>query len=95
MCSYMIQYSPTYANYGSLQGPFVVDNNLVRSAPREEKSSKRDSKYSQPRWCPSGLSRTKKIVAAAEARINGAQAVAMPARSLFTKQVWRPKKVIT
>jgi hypothetical protein len=36
----MIQYSPTYANYGSLQGPFVVDNNLVRSAPRKEQQER-------------------------------------------------------
>jgi hypothetical protein len=63
MRSYMIQYPPTYVNHGSIQRTIGLDNNLVGSASINSKRGHKDSdesKYSQPRWCPSGLTHTKK-----------------------------------
>jgi hypothetical protein len=77
MCSYMIQYPPTYVNHGSMQRPIVLDNNLVGSASINSKGGHKDSdesKYSESRWCPSGFNSytKKKIATDAEERINGA-----------------------
>jgi len=100
MQSYIIQYPSTYANYGSLQRPFVVDNNLVRNAPIDakggEKDNKGDSNYSQPRWCPSGLSHIQKRILQRMRKQGSIEqhAEVMPAKSAATKQVWSPKQVI-
>ena len=64
MQSYYIQYHPMYPNYGLPQRPVVSSNNLVKQdidcSKADEKGSKRDSKYLQPKWCPSGLSHAQK-----------------------------------
>ena len=64
MRSYYIQYPPMYPNHTLLQRPIVATNNLVKQdvdcSKEDEKSKKQDSKYLQPRWCPSGLSLTQK-----------------------------------
>ena len=64
MQSYYIQYPPMYPNYVLLQRPIVANNNPVKQdidcSKADEKGSKRDSKYLQPKWCPSGLSHTQK-----------------------------------
>ena len=77
MQSYYIQYHPMYPNYVSPQRPVVSSNDLVKQdidcSKADEKGSKRDSKYLQPKWCPSGLSHTQKKVASyAQEGDNGA-----------------------
>jgi len=53
-----------YPNNSSSQRLIVAINNLVKKDldcnKEEGKSAKQDSKYLQLRWCPSGLSHTKK-----------------------------------
>jgi len=53
-----------YPNYALPQRPVVANNNLIKKdvgcSKADEKSTKEDSKYLQPRWCPSGLSHTQK-----------------------------------
>jgi hypothetical protein len=99
MRSYMIQYSPTYVNHDSMQRPIVLDNNLVGSASINSKGGHKDndeSKYSQPRWCPSGLTHTQKR-RLQRMRKQGSmeqRAAVIPTRSAITKQVWRPKQVV-
>jgi hypothetical protein len=97
---YMIQYPPTYVNHGSIQKMFIAGNNLVKSTPISAKGGDKDckgeSKYSQSRWCPSGLSHTQKR-RLQRLRKQGSmeqQAVVIPARSAATKQVWMPKQVV-
>ena len=61
MQSYYIQFPPMYPNYASPQRPIVASNDLVKGDFNCSKEDVRqDSKYLQPRWCPSGLSRTQK-----------------------------------
>ena len=64
MQSYYIQYPPMYPNHALLQRPIVASNNLVQQnvncSKENEKSKEQDSKYLQPRWCPSDLSHTQK-----------------------------------
>jgi len=59
---YYIQYPTVHPNYASPQRPVVASNNLVKKdidcSKVDEKDAKQDSKYLQPRWCPSGLSHT-------------------------------------
>jgi hypothetical protein len=99
MRSYMIQYPHTYVNHGSMQRPIVLDNNLVGSASINSKGGHKDndeSKYSQPRWCLSGITHTQKG-RLQQMRKQGSmeQRVAVIlARSTITKQVWRPKQVV-
>jgi hypothetical protein len=61
MQSYYIQYPSMYPSCVSPR-PIVTSNNLVKRylycSKESEKSMKPDSKYLQPRWCPSGLSHT-------------------------------------
>ena len=58
---YYIQYPSMYSSCIS-QRP--ISNNLVKKdlncSKEGEKNVKKDSKYLQPRWCPSGLSHTQK-----------------------------------
>ena len=61
---YYIQYLTMYPNYDLPQRPVVSSNDLVKQnidcSKADEKGSKRDSKYLQPKLCPSGLSHTQK-----------------------------------
>ena len=60
---YYIQYPSMYPSCVSPR-PVVTSDNLVKRdlncSKEGEKSIKQDSKYLQPRWCPSGLSHTQK-----------------------------------
>jgi len=53
-----------YPNHALLQRPIIASNNPVKQdvdcSKENEKSKEQDSKYLQPRWCPSGLSHTQK-----------------------------------
>jgi hypothetical protein len=65
MNSYMIQYPVAYSNYNALQRPIVCNSNLVKNnvyatIKQGENSNKQKAKEMQSRWCPSGLSHTKK-----------------------------------
>jgi hypothetical protein len=101
MQPYVIQYSPPCPNYGSMQRPIVASNNLDKSAPNDhkvyEKDSKGNAKSPQPRWCPSGLSYTQKrrLQRMRKQKSMEQRAEVKPARSAATKQVWRPKQVVS
>jgi len=62
MQSYYIQYPPIYPSHTSSQRLIVASNNLVKRdidcSMADEKSEKQDSRYLQPKWCPTGLSQT-------------------------------------
>ena len=53
-----------YPNHALLQRPIIASNNPVEQdvdcSKENEKSKEQDSKYLQPRRCPSGLSHTQK-----------------------------------
>ena len=86
-----------YPNHALLQRPIVASNNPVKQdvdcSKENEKSKKQNSKYLQPRWCPSGLSHTQKRrlqrMHKKEAMEQHVEAV--PKMSAITKKVWRPK----
>ena len=63
MQAYGIQYPISYSKYGSSQRPITTNDNLAKigaCAKQCENNSKQDYKYTQPRWCPSGLSHIQK-----------------------------------
>ena len=99
--SYFIQYPPIYPNCGTSQRSIVASNNLVRKdlycSKEGEKSMKQDSKYLQPRWCPSGLSHTQKrrLQRMRKKESMEQQAEVVPAKSATMKPVWRPKQVVS
>jgi len=72
MQSYFIQYPPIYPNCGTSQRLIVASNNLVKKdlycSKEGKKSMKQDSRYLQPRWCPSSLSHTQKKKVATDAQ---------------------------
>jgi hypothetical protein len=90
-----------YPNHTSPRRPIVVNNDLVKKDidcnKADEKGVKQDSKYLQPRWCPSGLSHTQKRrlqrMRKKEAMEQHVEAV--PKMSAITKKVWRPKQVVS
>jgi hypothetical protein len=79
-----------------MQRPIVLDNNLVGSVSINSKWGYKDSdesKYSQPRRCPKGLTHTQKrrLQRMWKQGSMEQRAVVIPARLAITKQVWRPK----
>ena len=101
MQSYYIQYPSIYPNHASPQRPIVASNNLVKKgvdcSKEVEKSAKQDSKYLQPRWCPSGLSHTQKrrLQRMRKKESMEKQVEVIPARLATIKQVCRPKQVVS
>jgi hypothetical protein len=101
MKSYMIQYPIAHPNYGELQRPITYNNNLVKNNvcttfKQGGDSNEQNYKRMQPRWCPSGLSRTQKrrLQRLQKQRSMEQPTVVTPMRSATTKQVWRPKQVV-
>ena len=98
MVLYYIHYPPLYPSYAS-QRP--ISDNLIKKnidcSKECEKSIKQDSKYIQPRWCPSGLSHTQKrrLQRMRKKESMEQQAKVLPARSATMKQVRRPKHVVS
>jgi len=98
MQSYYIHYPPIYPSFAS-QRP--ISDNLVKrdtNCSKEcEKNIKQDSKYLQPRWCPSGLSHTQKrrLQRMRKKESMEQQAEVVPAKSATIKPVWRPKQVVS
>ena len=61
MQSYYIQYLSIHPNHVSPQRSIGASNNMVkRDIDCSKADEKQDSKYLQPKWCPSGLSHTQK-----------------------------------
>ena len=86
-----------YLNHALPRRPIVVNNDLVKKdidcSKADEKGVKQDSKYLQPRWCPSGLSHTQKR--SLQRMCMERQAEVEPTKSAATKKVWRPKQIIS
>ena len=79
--------------------PIVASDNLVQQdvdcSKGNEKSKEQDSKYLQPRWCPSGLSHTQKrrLQRMRNKEAMEQQVEAVPKTSAIMKKVWWPKQV--
>ena len=90
MQSYYIHYPPIYPSFAS-QRP--IKDNLVKKdidcSKECEKSIKQDSKYLQPKWCPSDLSHTQKwrLQQMRKKEFMEQQAEVVPVRSVTMKQV--------
>ena len=99
MQSYYIKYPPMYPN--NAKRPIVASNNLVQQnvncSKENEKSKEQDSKYLQPRWCPSVLSHTQKrrLQRMRKKEAMEQQVEAVPKTSTTMKMVWRPKQVVS
>jgi len=98
MQSYYIHYPPIYSSFAS-QRP--ISDNLAKKnidcSKECEKNIKQDSKYLQPKWCPSGLSHTQKrrLQRMRKKESMEQQAEVIPTRSTTMKQVWKPKQVVS
>ena len=98
MQSYYIHYPSMYPKYASPQIPIVANNDPVkRDFGCSKEDMKQDSKYLQPRWCPSGLSHTqKRRLQHMHKRESMEQQVEVePIKSVGMKKVWRPKQVVS
>ena len=89
-----------YPNHALLQRLIVASNNPVKQdvdcSKENGKSKEQDSKYLQPRWCPSGLSHTQKQRLQRMRKESMEQQVeAVPKTSAIMKKVWRPKQVVS
>ena len=98
MQSYYIQYPPMYPNHA--RRPIVANNNPVKQdidcSKENEKSKEQDSKYLQPRWCPSGLSHTQKRRLQRMRKEAMEQQVETVLKTSATMMmVWRPKQVVS
>ena len=79
------------------QRPIVTSNDLVKGDFNCSKEDVRqDSKYSQPRWCPSGLSRTQKrrLQRLRKQETMGQEVEVKPTKPIAMKKVWRPKQIV-
>ena len=98
---YCIQYPPMYPNYALPQRPVVSSNDLVKwdidCSKADEKGAKQDSKYLQPKWCPTGLShiQNRRLQRMCKKESMEQQVEVIPTRSATVKQVWRPKQVVS
>ena len=96
--SYYIQYPSVYPNCTS-QRP--ISNNLVKKGPNcskeGEKDVKENSKYLQPRWCPSDLSHTqeRRLQCLRKQESMEQQVDVEPTKPVIMKKVWRPKQIIS
>jgi hypothetical protein len=100
MQPYIVQYSPPYSKCGTLQRPIACKSNLVKGyvctdIKQGEGSNKQHAKGMQPRWCPSGLSRTqkRKLQRLRKREAMEQQTEEKPAKPTRTRQEWRPKQV--
>ena len=90
-----------YLNHALPRRPIVASNNLVQQdvdcSKADEKDAKQDSKYLQPRWCPSGLTHTQKrrLQRMRKKEAMEQQVEATLGRSVNMKKVWQPKQVVS
>ena len=100
MQSYYIQYPSMYPSCVTPR-PIVTSNNLVKRnlycSKEGEKSTKPDSKYLQPRWCPSGLSHTQKrrLQHLRKQESMEQQVEVEPTKPVAMKKVWRLKQIVS
>ena len=98
MQSYYIQYPFIYPSCTS-QRP--ISNNLVKKDidcnKEGAKNLKQDSKYLQPRWCPSGLSHTQKrrLQCLRKQESIEQQVEVELTKPVAMKKVWRPKQIVS
>ena len=98
MQPYYIQYPSIYPNCIT---PRPISNNLVGKDPNcskeGEENVKKDSKYLQPRWCPSGLSHTQKrrLQRLHNQEKMEQQVEVQPTKPVAMKKVWRPKQIVS
>ena len=96
--SYYSQYPSMYPSCIS-QRP--ISNNLVEKdlncSKEGEKDVKENSKYLQPRWCPSGLSHTQKrrLQHLRKQESMEQQVEVEPTKPVAMKKVWRPKQIVS
>ena len=87
-----------YPNYASPQRPIVASNDLVKRAFNcSKEDGRQDSKYLQPRWCPSGLSHTQKrrLQRMHKKEAMEQQVEAVSKTLAITKEVWQLKQVVS
>ena len=90
-----------YPNHALLQRSIVASNNPdkqdVDCSKKNVKSKEQDSKYVQPRWCPSSLSHTQKrrLQRMRKKEAMEQQVEAVPKTSAIMKKVWRLKQVVS
>ena len=95
---YYIQYPSIYPNC-ILQRP--ISNNLVKKdfncSKEDENNVKKDSRYLQPRWCPSGLTHTQKrrLQRLRNQEKMEQQVEVQPTNPVAMKKVWRPKQIVS
>ena len=98
MQPYYIQYPSIYPSCIS-QRP--ISNNLIKKdlncSNESEKNVKEDSKYLQPRWCPSGLSHTQKrrLQHLSKQETMEQQVEVKQIKPVAMKKVWRPKQIVS
>jgi len=86
-----------YPNYASPQRPMVVSNDLVKKDfGCSKEGMKQDSRYLQPRWCPSGLSHPQKrrLQRLRKQESMEQQVEIEPTKPIAMKKVWRPKPIV-
>jgi len=109
-CYTSLDYSRMYIQPYYSQYPFMypsctsqrpISNNLVENdlncSKEGEKDVKENSKYLQPRWCPSGLSHTQKrrLQRLHKQESMEQQVDVEPTKPVIMKKVWRPKQIIS
>ena len=105
-----LDYSMMYIQPYYSQCPFMypscisqrpISNNLVEKDlncnKKGEKDVKKNSKYLQPRWCPSDLSYTQKrrLQRLRNQEKMEQQVEVQPTKTIAMKKVWRPKQIVS
>jgi len=109
-CYTSLDYSRMYIQPYYSQYPFMypscisqrpISNNLVEKdlncSKEGEKDVKENSKYLQPRWCPSGLSHTQKrrLQHLRKQESMEQQVDVEPTKPVIMKKVWRLKQIVS
>ena len=96
-----LYYSQYPSMYSSCISQRPISNNLVEKdlnySKEGEKDVKGNSKYLQPRWCPSGLSHTQKrrLQCLRKQESMEQQVEVEPTKPVTMKKVWRPKQIVS
>ena len=98
MQPYYIQYHSVYPSCISQR---QISNNLVEKdlncSKEGEKDMKENSKYLQPRWCPSDLSHTqeRRLQRLRKQESMEQQVDVEPTKPVIMKKVWRLKQIVS
>ena len=94
-------YSQFPSMYPSCISQRLISNTLVKKdlncSKEGDKDVKENSKYLQPRWCPSGLSHTQKrrLQRLRKQESMEQQVEVEPTKPMIMKKIWRPKQIIS